>query len=137
MVFVAGKSQKFSIDNAAGALQDISTYCTDVDFPQEVDTEDTTTLGKNAKNYIVTLTDSTISIEGKWDAALDAILAGIVGLAATRSFEYGPAGGASGAVKYTGECYCTKYQVKGSVSGADEFSAEFQVNDAVTRGTFA
>ena len=136
MAFEPGKGQVFKIDNAAGSLQDVSTYLTDIDFPEEADTEETTTLGKNAKTYLVTLTDATISVEGKWDATADAIFAGIVGHATTKTFEYGPQGGTAGKVRYTGECICTKYQLKGSVGGVEEFTAEFQCSDTVTRDTY-
>lgn len=140
MAFDAGKGQVFKVDNAAGTLTDISAFLTDVGFPREVDTEEVTTLGKNAKVYLVTLTDATISIEGKWDgaaSALDATLAGILGQAATVSFEYGPGGSATGDIKYTGEAILTSYEPSGSVGGAVEFSAEFQVSDAVTRSAYA
>jgi hypothetical protein len=140
MAFEPGKGQVFKVDNSAGTLTDISAYLTDVDFPQEVDTEDVTTLGKSAKVYLVTLTDGTISVEGKWDgaaSAVDVTLSGIVGSATTKTFEYGPGGSTTGDVKYTGECICTKYQIKGSVGGATEFSAEFQCSDTITRTTFA
>lgn len=140
MAFDAGKGQVFKVDNSAGTLTDISAFLTDVGFPREVDTEEVTTLGKNAKVYIVTLTDATISIEGKWDgaaSALDATLSGILGQAATVSFEYGPGGSTTGDIKYTGEAILTSYEPSGSVGGAVEFSAEFQVTDAVTRSTYA
>ena len=140
MPFEAGKGQVFKVDNSAGTLTDISAFLTDVGFPREVDTEEVTTLGKNAKVYIVTLTDATISIEGKWDgaaSALDVTLSGILGQAATVSFEYGPGGSATGDVKYTGEAILTSYEPSGSVGGAVEFSAELQVSDAVTRSTYA
>lgn len=140
MGFEAGKGQVFKVDNSAGTLTDISAFLTDVGFPREVDTEEVTTLGKNAKVYIVTLTDSTISIEGKWDgaaAAVDVTLSGILGQAATVSFEYGPGGSTTGDVKYTGEAILTSYEPSGSVGGSVEFSAEFQVSDAVTRSLYA
>lgn len=141
MSFEPGKGQKFLIDNAAGTPTDISAFLTDVGFPREVDTEEVTTLGKNAKVYIVTLTDSTISIEGKWDgagaSAVDTVLSGILGQAATVSFEYGPGGSTTGDIKYSGEAILTSYEPSGSVGGAVEFSAEFQCSDTVTRSTYA
>lgn len=140
MAFEPGKGQVFKVDNSAGTLTDISAYLTDVGFPREVDTEEVTTLGKNAKVYLVTLSDGTISLEGKWDGAalaLDAILSGILGQAATVSFEYGPGGSSTGDVKYTGEAILTSYEPSGSVGGAVEFSAELQCSDTVTRSTYA
>jgi hypothetical protein len=136
MPFVHGKSTDFRIDNSGGTLTDISLYCDSVDFPQTVETAETTTFGDANKEYIVGLKDSTISIGGKWDSALDGVLAPVLGQAASISFQYGPAGSTVSNVKYTGECFCTSYQVTGAVGDVVTFSAEFQVTGAVTRGTY-
>jgi hypothetical protein len=136
MAFVHGKSTDFRIDNSGGTLTDISAYCDSVDFPQSVETAETTTFGDSNKDYIVGLKDSTVSFSGKWDSALDAILAPILGQAASVSFQYGPAGSTVTNVKYTGECFLTSYQVTGSVGDVVTFSAEAQVTGAVTRGTY-
>jgi hypothetical protein len=124
------------VDNSGGTLTDISAYCDNVDFPQVVETAETTTFGDASKDYIVGLRDATISIGGKWDAVLDAVLAPILGQAASVSFQYGPAGSTVSNVRYTGECFCTSYQVAGAVGDVVTFSAEFQVTGNVTRGTY-
>lgn len=136
MPFVHGKSTDFRIDNSGGTLTDISAYCDSVDFPQAVETAETTTFGDSSKDYIVGLKDSTISFSGKWDSVLDGILAPILGQAASVSFQYGPAGSTVTNVKYTGECFLTSYQVTGAVGDVVTFSAEAQVTGAVTRGTY-
>lgn len=136
MPFVHGKSTDFRIDNSGGTLTDISAYCDNVDFPQTVETAETTTFGDSSKDYIVGLRDSTISIGGKWDSVLDGVLAPVLGQTATISFQYGPAGSTVTNVKYTGECFCTSYQVTGAVGDVVTFSAEFQVTGGVTRGTY-
>lgn len=136
MPFVHGRTTDFRIDNSGGVLTDISAYCDNVDFPQVVETAETTTFGDASKDYIVGLRDATISIGGKWDAVLDAVLAPILGQAASVSFQYGPAGSTLTNIKYTGECFCTSYQVTGAVGDVVTFSAEFQVTGAVTRGTY-
>jgi hypothetical protein len=136
MPFVHGRNTDFRVDNSGGSLTDISSYCDNVDFPQTVETAETTTFGDASKDYIVGLKDSTISISGKWDATLDGVLAPILGQAASVSFQYGPAGSTLTNVKYTGECFCTSYQVTGAVGDVVTFSAEFQVTGNVTRGTY-
>lgn len=136
MPFVHGRNTDFRVDNSGGSLTDISSYCDNVDFPQTVETAETTTFGDASKDYIVGLKDSTISISGKWDATLDGVLAPILGQAASVSFQYGPAGTTVSNVKYTGECFCTSYQVTGAVGDVVTFSAEFQVTGDVTRGTY-
>jgi hypothetical protein len=136
MPFVHGRTTDFRVDNSGGTLTDISAYCDNVDFPQVVETAETTTFGDASKDYIVGLRDATISIGGKWDAVLDAVLAPILGQAASVSFQYGPAGSTVTNIRYTGECFCTSYQVTGAVGDVVTFSAEFQVTGNVTRGTY-
>lgn len=139
MAFVHGKSAHLSIDDAAGALVDYSAFLDDIGFPRDVETAETTTFGVagSAKTYIVGLSDATISASGKFDAAADATLAGVLGHATPLDFEYGPAGDDSGAVKYSGTCIMTSYEVSASVGDVVTASADFQVTGQITRGTFA
>jgi hypothetical protein len=135
--FRHGKSTVFKVDNSGGTLTDISTTLTDVSFPRTVDTAETSAFGDSAKTYIVGLSDATISISGNFDATVDAHLAGILGQAASVSFEYGPEGSTSTYVKYTGECLLTSYEKSGAIGDVVTYSAEFQVTGAVTRGTYS
>ena len=135
--FRHGKSTVFKVDNSGGTLTDISNTLTDVSFPQSVDTAETSTFGSSAKSYVVGLSDATFSISGNFDATVDAHLAGILGQAASVSFEYGPEGSTSTYTKYTGECYLTSYEKSGAIGDVVTYSAEFQVTGAVTRGTYS
>jgi hypothetical protein len=141
MAFVHGKKSGFKLDNSAGSLQDLSTYFTDLAFPQTLDVAEVSTLGDNSKEYVVGLADRTISGSGKWDAALDShmsllINALLTGTLASATFEYGPEGTTSGKVKYTGECFVTSYEASGGIGDAVGFSFEAQVSGDVTRTTF-
>jgi hypothetical protein len=135
--FRHGKSTVFKVDNSSGTLTSISDTLTDVSFPQSVDTAETSTFGSSAKSYVVGLTGSTVSVSGNFDATVDALLAGILGQAASVSFEYGPEGSTNGFVKYTGECFLTSYEKSGAIGDVVTYSAEFQVTGAVTRGTYS
>ena len=135
--FRHGKSTVFKVDNSGGTLTDISNTLTDVGFPQSVDTAETSAFGSSAKTYVVGLTDATISISGMFDATVDAHLNGILGQAASVSFEHGPEGSTAGYVKYTGEALLTSYEKSGAVGDMVSYSAEFQVTGAVTRGTYS
>lgn len=134
MPFVHGRNTVFKIDNSGGVLTDISAYLTSVDYPDNVESSETTTFGKSRKTRIAGLGDGSISLSGNWDAALDAILAGIKGLIGT--YEYGPDGGSAGKIRYTGEVLCTSYQVQSPVGGVATFSASFEIN-TYTRGLYA
>ena len=135
--FRHGKSTVFKVDNSSGTLTNISDTLTDVSFPQSVDTAETSTFGSSAKSYVVGLTDSTLSVAGNFDATVDTHLAGVLGQAASLSFEYGPEGSTNGFVKYTGECILTSYEKSGAIGDVVSYSAEFQVTGAITRGTYS
>ena len=134
--FRHGKSTVFKVDNSGGSLTDISNTLTDVSFQRSVDTAETSAFGDSAKTYIVGLSDATVSVSGNYDATVDAHLAGVLGQAATLSFEYGPEGSTSTFVKYTGEGILTSYEKSGAIGDVVTYSAEFQVTGAVTRGTY-
>lgn len=136
MAFVHGKSAVFKLDNAAGSLVDYSAFLEDVSMPRSIETAETSTFGSSAKSYITGLTDATISVSGKFDAAADATLVAVIGQSDTLSFEYGPEGSVAGKVKYTGECIMTSYDIGATVGDAVTASVELQVSGAVTRTTF-
>lgn len=135
--FTHGKATVFKVDNSGGTLTDISNVLTDVSFPQTVETAETSSFGSSAKTYVVGLSDATVSVSGNFDATVDAHLSGILGQAASVSFEYGPEGSATADAKYTGECILTSYEKSGAVGDVVTFSAEFQVTGTVTRGTYS
>ena len=137
MAFVHGKSAAFKLDNSSGSLVDYSAYLEEVSMPRSIETAETTTFGSSAKSYITGLSDATISISGKFDSAADATLAGVLGQAATLSFEYGPAGSSAGLIKYSGECIMTSYEIGASVGDVVTASVELQVTGAITRGTWS
>lgn len=139
MAYIHGKKSKFEIDNSAGTPVDISAFCEEVSLSRDIETAETTTFGDNAKEYIIGLTDATISVSGKFDAAgastVDSVFSGILGQDASVTFAYTPGGGAASSTnpKYTGECYLTSYEVSGSVGDVTSFSASLQCTGAITR----
>jgi hypothetical protein len=136
MAFGHGKSAVFKLDDSGATLRDLSSYINEASMPREIETAETTTFGSSAKTYITGLTDATISISGLYDSTADGYLAGVVGQAATLSFEYGPLGSTGGYVKYSGECILTSYEVSSPVGDVVTFSADLQVTGAITRGTW-
>lgn len=136
MAFVHGSKAIIKLGTATQPSNpvDISQYVTSVSDSFSAETAEVTTLGKTAKAYIPGLKDGTLSIEGKYDPAVDAHLSGILGMEV--SFEYGPAGSGSGNPKYTGKCICTSYELETAVDSEATFSAEFQISEGWTRGTY-
>lgn len=139
--FRHGKNTAFKLDNSSNTLVDISTSCDNISFPRTIDTADTSAFGTSAKTYVVGLSDSKITVGGKFDATTDAQIAAVIaaidaGTLASATFEYGPEGTTTGRVRYTGECLVSSYQVSGQVSDMVPFSLELQVTGAVTRNTW-
>jgi len=135
--FRHGKNASFKVDNSGGTLTDISNTLNSVSFPREIETLETTSFGSSSRSYVVGFADATISVEGSFDATVDAHLAGILGQEASVSFEYGPEGTTAGQVKYTGEALMTSYETSAGIGDIVAYSAEFQVTGAITRGAFA
>lgn len=124
MAFVHGSDAYIGVDNAATALQDISAYVTSVEgFPGDVGSHDVTTFSKNTVQRAAGLFDTKVTINGLYDATVDAILAGIRGLVGTVT--YRPAG-ASGQ-QYSAEMLCTSYKVSTPVGGMQTWTATFEI----------
>ena len=132
--FVHGKSTHFSLDDTGGTSRDISDVLNSVDFPEIIETAETTAFGATSKSYIVGLRDATISVSGIWDSTVDGYIIGTE--PATRTFIFGPAGSTGGFVKYTGECILTNYSVSSPVGDVVTFSLDLQCTGGVTRTTF-
>jgi len=132
--FAHGKSTNFSLDDTGGTSRDLSNVLVSVDFPEIIETAETTAFGATSKSYIVGLRDATISISGLWDATVDGYIIGTE--PATRTFIFGPAGSTSGYVKYTGEAILTNYSVSSPVGDVVTFSLDLQCTGGVTRTTF-
>jgi hypothetical protein len=136
-----GKSSHLAVEDSAGTtLRTISTFCDSIEIDRNVGMGDSTTMGSEAKTYLSGLEDATLSLSGKWDDTAttgpDVVLAGNVGNDASVGFEFGPAGNGTGKVRYSGECYVSKYNVSAPLEGIVKFTATLQVTGAVTRGTF-
>ena len=132
--FHHGKATHFELDDTGGTRRDVSNVLVSVDFPEIVETAETTAFGATSKSYIVGLRDATISVSGIWDSTVDGYIIGTE--PATRTFIFGPAGNTSGYVKYTGECILTNYSVSSPVGAVVTFSLDLQCTGGVTRPTF-
>lgn len=112
-------------------------------MPVAVDTSETSGFGDADKTYVVGLRGHTFKIAGQWDGASngpDEVLSNLAGAGAAGTvitqFVWGPAGSATGNVKYAGSCWVTSFQPASPIGGAVTFSADGIVNGAVARSTF-
>jgi len=139
--FKHGKNAYFSLDGTAASLVNISDALNEISMPRAVETAETTAFGANDKTYITGLGDATVSLSGMLDATVDTMIAGDIanlksGSVSSLSFEYGPAGSASGNPKFTGEALITSYEVSSPVGDVVTFSLELQVSGAVTATSY-
>lgn len=136
-----GKDASFQMeDSAATTLRDVGAYCDSIEEDFTVGMADSTTIGAEAKTFLSGLSESSIALSGKWDdtatSGADVVLSGNVGNDVSVGFEFGPAGNATGKVKYSGECFVSKYQVSAPLEGVVKFTASLQITGAITRGVF-
>lgn len=138
MAFVHGKDAYLQLDGTAGTLVNITAYTDSVDgLPGEVELSDVTAFGDEGHKNIPGLDNASFTVGGSWDATLDGTFGSTTQWkAATRSFEFGPAGNTGGLVKLSGECWITNYTVSAGVGDKVSWSASLQVDGQVTRGTF-
>lgn len=137
MAFVAARNSAFKLDNAAGSLTDISAYVDSVGgIANTTDMLDTTVFGSTSKTFATGLRNGdTITVSGKWDSTLNTQITGLLGLSASSTFEYSPAGTTAGLPKVSGECFVASYEVSSSVADLVTFSMSLQITGAVTHGT--
>jgi len=141
MTFVHGKGAVFSIDDSGGTLRTVTVYLNSVSgLPGARALSEVTAFGDAGTKSIPGLANVPFSIGGHYDATastgIATVLNGIRTATATSTFEYGPAGSASGALKVTGECWMTEYTIDASVSDRVPIAASFQVDGIPTLTTY-
>ncbi len=141
MAFIHGKNAVIKITGAGGTVTDVSPFANEVDMPKSIDTAETSHFGSQSKTYLAGLDDSTISIKGMYDPALDAALTAAVdaclaGTIQTIGIEYGPGGSSVGSVKYTLESIPTAYEVDAPVGDVVTFSLDLQRTGATVRDVY-
>ena len=141
MGFSAGTDAVLKLHDGS-TLVDVSQYIKTAGISRSRDMYDTTTLGLNDRAFVGGLRNNTTTLEGPFDPTMDALLSG--GLdAQARSFEYYPAGEASGGgedathPKYTGSYLVASYDPSTPVDGMAGFSANIQYTGTITRDATA
>lgn len=132
IAFGHGKDMAVKLDNVSGSLVDISAYVSSATFSYEGEVADVSVLGAVGHTFVRGLTNGNVSFEGPFDPFIGTLLFNLGTAGATQSFEVHPQGTASGKQKYSGECRLTSYEVPGGIEDAVTWSAEFQIDGAVT-----
>lgn len=138
--FRHGRNAFFQVDDSGGTLRNITNQLREISMPRNVDLAETSAFGTFDKTYVVGMRDGRISAGGMFSAGasteIDPVLAGVLGLEATLTFEYGPESNTSGRVRYTGECFLVSYEISSPYNDMVGVSCEFQITGAITRNTF-
>jgi hypothetical protein len=126
MAFTHGKGATMSVD-----ATDISAYTDSVSLGLINDLFETTTFGAatDDKTFIAGLNDASVSIGGKWDATVDAVMWGARD-GASVAFSYSPDGGTT---TYSGNCFLSNYNQDSPVGSGNTWTATFQSTGLVTR----
>ena len=134
---VLGKDTVVKLDNSAGTLTDLSSYITDISGINNTQAMiDSTTLGDSSlENFPGLRNGDAITISGNWETALNTHMTGILGNAATRTWDYSPAGTGVGTPKVSGECYVESYVVNSAVADIVKFTVTLRQTGDVTWGT--
>ncbi len=142
MATTHGQIGTFSLeDSAASTLRLIGVNVTSTTLNRSNDTHDTTTYGQTAHTFVAGLTNATIALSGYWDATATVgsatVLDSLIGLlSVTVGWEHGPAGSATGKVKYSGEAVLQDLAYTTPVADLVSFTATLQVTGAITKGTY-
>lgn len=134
---VLGKSSVFKLDNAAGSLQDLSSYITETSGINNTTAMiDTTTLGDSSIEFTPGLRNGdTITLSGNYDSTPNTHFTALLGQSSTSTFEYSPAGTTAGLPKVSGECWIMSYALTSAIADVVKFSVTLQISGAVTWGT--
>lgn len=141
MTFVHGKDAVFSLDDSGGTLRNIKIYLNGVSgLPGARQLSEVTAFGDSGTKSIPSLANNQFSLTGHYDATavtgVSTVLNGLRTATSTATFEYGPAGSASGALKVTGECWITELTYDATVSDRVPIAASFQVDGIPTLTTY-
>ena len=129
-----GQDGIFQIDNASGALTNLSAECNQIDRSFDVALHDVTTFGDDWRNFIAGLRNATVTVNLFSNNTTDAHFFGILGR--TVSVLIGPYGSTSGNTQLTFEALVQSWSGGTPVDGVDTGNVSLQVTGAVTSGTY-
>lgn len=140
MAFKPGYLAYIGVDNAAGSIQNLSTYFDNVDYSFDIDSLDVSAFGSAHRSYIPGMNGATFTLTGPYDSVTWSHFTGCIAAqsAGTASFsvDYGPAGSVSTQARVRQEVIVTNISPPASVGGRVEFSVGLQAVGAGTLGTY-
>lgn len=141
MAFVHGKDAVFSLEDSGGTLRAIKIYLNSITgLPGARALSEVTAFGDAGTKSIPSLANVDFSLGGHYDATaltgVSTVLNGLRTATSTASFEYGPAGSTTGALKILGECWMTELNYDATVSDRVPIAASFKVDGIPTLSAY-
>lgn len=141
MTFFDSSKSRFLIDDTGGTQRDLSLYITEVSgLPGDRVLRELTGLSDSGAVFLPGVENSRVIVRGLFDdtalSGPDAVLGPLRTHMSAVDFEYGPEGTGSGAVKYSGTCWVSSYELRSRVGKLVAWTASMQVEGTVTRGTY-
>ena len=139
-VFKHGKTGAFSF-----AATDLSPTLNAVNMARPVDIAETTALQSTQKTFVTGLPDGTFGCTGMFDATIDGIINGVLGVDNSQAWKYMPGGIAAADVQYrqaggappTPGGIITNYADNTPVAGMVGYTLDAHISGAVTRSVAA
>jgi hypothetical protein len=140
MSFRPGYLAYIGVDNAAGSIQNLSTFFDNVDYSFDIESLDTSAFGSAHRSYIPGMNGATFTLSGAYHVTAWSHFTGCIAAqnAGTASFsvDYGPAGSVASQARVRQEVIVTSVSPPSSVGGRVEFSVGLQAVGAGTLGTY-
>lgn len=120
----------FKLDNAAGAVTDITSYCNSQSITGSMNLIEGTVMNTEERPQYPGTAGATFSINGFVCSTTEGIFGPLIGnrTSVTKTFGF-----YNGIKYFTGECFPTNVQFSGSPDNLEVWSADFTVDGAVTR----
>jgi hypothetical protein len=121
--------------------QDISSHVISCDFPASWKSNDITTFGSLGHRVGPGIFDTKFTAELLLNQVATTGSQTVVGAAwyakTAYAFEFGPFGSGSGNLKISGNAFVVKYTIKAKMGDTIMVTAEFEVDNGVTVGTYS
>lgn len=137
MAFKHGKNSQVHLDDSSNVLTEISSKVQSWEFPDEADTEESTTIADDSKQFVTgMLSGHSYTITAQLDDSLWSQLTGLLNDRDTlRGVRLQPFGAVSGAPQIDHEAVITGVSFSGGRDGLVMANINVQVSGDVTYGT--
>ena len=133
----------FSLADHSGVVRNLSSFLNSQDINIGSDNADTSGFGTDWATALPGMKNATIKLSGlsgfaagEPNEVLFNLVGGGVNGTACPAFVFGPAGSASGSVKYSGSGWVMSFNEQDALADAVKFNSDFTIEGSVVRGTF-